>query len=440
MPAMTSEASLAATVGALRRSSLFAACDEASLRGLCRRCAEEEAPGGQVLMRQGEAGSFACVLLAGEVEVSVETPLGASRVAVLGPGELIGEIASLADLPRSATVTSRAPVRMVRIDRSVLLDWVSGRPDFALAIIRALSLRLQGVHQPLSYFLHAVRALETDDIDPGLLEALTQRAGEITPFAESFARMLHALARRRSERHEMAIAGRLQRSMLPSEPPLLPGVRVDARMLPARIVGGDFYDWFLLPGGQFAFAVADVSGKGVPAAFLAGVTRTALRAAALGSEPSPDRILGRVNAILAEGNDELMFVSLFLGILDAREGCLEWANAGHPAALQLNSSGVAAMAATGPVLGIQPGARFTSERQTLTPGDRLFLYTDGISDALDEDGRFFGSERVEALALRLRDRDAASANDDLIAELLRFAGRAEQADDITCLTLDWRES
>src|SRR5262249_10269698 len=148
---------------------------------------------GTVLMRQGEDGTFAYVLLAGEVAVSVETPLGADRVAIQQPGEIIGEIAVLAALPRSATVTSQTPVRLARLDKAVLQDLVQPHPGLASSIIRGLSLRLQGLLQPMGYLLQATTALERQDASPALLDLLAERAGEVTPFAKAFARLVRVL-------------------------------------------------------------------------------------------------------------------------------------------------------------------------------------------------------------------------------------------------------
>jgi sigma-B regulation protein RsbU (phosphoserine phosphatase) len=414
----------------------LAGLDDAALREIAEGGTEEEAGSAQVLMRQDEAGDFALVLLSGEVDVLVETPLGANRVSVVGPGDLLGEMGVLGHMPRSATAVSRTPVRMVRLERAALLALVDRRPQLAGSIIRGLSMRLHDVLTPLSYLMHAANALEKDEFPPELLDAFAQQAGAISPFAQSFARMVKTLTARRNDRQEMGIAARLQAAMLPKRFPSSPRVAIDARMLPARAVGGDFFDAFRLADDRLVVAVADVSGKGVPAAFLMGVARTALRAECRAEGARPDRILARINALLSEDNDQQMFVSLFLAILDECAGTLDWANAGHPAGLYISQGAVTLLQQAGPVLGINQDAGFSAASLSFRPTDRLFLYTDGISEALNERGDFFGEERVTTVLAGLGDHGPDAANDAVIAAVQAFSGGATQADDITCLCLD----
>jgi serine phosphatase RsbU (regulator of sigma subunit) len=238
----------------------------------------------------------------------------------------------------------------------------------------------------------------------------------------------------------MLIAARLQSSILPNSPPDIPGISLDARMLPARGIGGDFFDWFRLPDGRLTCVIADVSGKGVPAAFYMGITRTILRAASLVENPRVDRILAKVNTILSAENDELMFVSLFLAIIDPKSGGVEWANAGHPSALLFGGEDVALLAPSGPILGIDPQADFHRRTLALDRGNRLFMYTDGISEARSPSGQVFGDDRIADLCGRLAHEDAKTLNDIIIAEIMKFSDQIDQADDITCLCLDWRRS
>jgi len=433
-----SPATLEATITALKKSSLFSGFDDAALRHLSALCSEESAGDGALLMRQGDEGSFAYILLGGHVEVSVETPLGSNQVAVCGPGEIIGEIAVLADMPRSATVVSRGPVRMVRLEKSALRELVLLRSELAVSIIRELSVRLQAVLHPLGYLMHATLALEKDDFAPELLELLTARAGDVTPFAESFKRMIHALTRRRDDRHEMAIAAGLQTAMLPTGPPNLAGVDVAARVQAAHAVGGDFFDWFVLPDGRLACLVADVSGKGVPAALFMAIARTALRSACLVEHGSVGRIITNVNRALSIENPQSMFVSLFVAVLDVKDGHVEWANAGHPSALLWNGRRVSQLTPTGPILGVDLGAQFESRTLVLDRGNRLFMYTDGISEAQTSAGELFGEDRIIALCEGLADRDPRSLIDAVVTTVRQFSETAEIADDITCLCLDWQ--
>jgi sigma-B regulation protein RsbU (phosphoserine phosphatase) len=329
---------------------------------------------------------------------------------------------------------------MVRLEKSALRELVLLRSELALSIIRELSVRLQAVLQPLGYLMHATSALEKDDFAPELLELLTARAGEVTPFAESFKRMVHALTRRRDDRHEMVIAAGLQTAMLPTAPPKLAGVDLAARVHAAHAVGGDFFDWFVLPDGRLACLVADVSGKGVPAALFMAIARTALRSACLVEHGSVGRIITNVNRTLSVENPQIMFVSLLVAVLDVRDGRLEWANAGHPSGLLWNEKEISQLTPTGPILGVDLEAKFESQELVLERGSRLFMYTDGISEAKTPAGELFGEERVIALCEDLADRPPNFLVDAVVTTVGRFSETVEIADDVTCLCLDWRRS
>ncbi|HSW05509.1 PP2C family protein-serine/threonine phosphatase [Aquabacterium sp.] len=235
-----------------------------------------------------------------------------------------------------------------------------------------------------------------------------------------------------SLQQELAIARRLQQAILPRGAPPVPQVAIEATMIPAREVGGDFYDWFMLDERRLALVVADVSGKGVPAAFFMAITRTLLRsAAAFVSQPA--QLLARLNDALAAENDETLFVTLFYAVLDVETGQLDSVNAGHNPPLLRRADGRVESLPSGrnPVLAAVPGLQFQADRCRLAPGDGLLLYTDGITEAQDAAGALFG-EAALVTALAAAGPQPVQA---LVDAVRAFENGAPQADDISCVWL-----
>lgn len=232
---------------------------------------------------------------------------------------------------------------------------------------------------------------------------------------------------------ELELARRIQQRLLPEGPPDVPGLEIAGHSEPAREVGGDYYDHFDLGGGRVLLVIADVSGKGVPAALLMSGFRASLMsqdAHALG----PERIAARVNEFLHRSVESGKFVTAFLGFLDAASGTLVYANAGHnPPALLRRDGRVDWLAAGGVVLGILPQFRFESGETTLEQGDLLALYTDGVTEGADATGELWGEERLVAALRRLSELPCADAGQALVREVRAYEGESGPADDITVL-------
>ncbi len=238
---------------------------------------------------------------------------------------------------------------------------------------------------------------------------------------------------------ELDIAARIQKSVLPK--PMAPTERFEiaGRMIPAKEVGGDYYDFFMLGPDRLAMTVADVSGKGVAAAFFMAITRTLLRATtALVADPSST--INRLNEILAADNDEAMFVTMFYGVLDFRTGELAYVSGGHnPPLLRRASGEIVTLPQTGGVaLGVVEGFEFPSRKVTLAAGDLLFMFTDGVTEAAQADGTLYGDPRLLSLFDGLAEHRPAAVIDAVVADVRVFEAGAPQADDITCVALHLR--
>ena len=250
-------------------------------------------------------------------------------------------------------------------------------------------------------------------------------------------RALDELRRREDERRQkdMAHAKAIQESSLvDSFPPF-----VHAVMRTAREVGGDFYDCFFLPSGRLMLVIADVSGKGIPAALFMMRARTEIRAVAHDGG-SVSEIMAEVNARLCQHNVAEMFVTAWIGSLDVATGEVEWASAGHNPPYVVHADGrvTALVGRRSLVLAGMDGVRYATNLLKLEKGDRLFLYTDGVTEALSERGDFFGEARLEAV-LNGVTGSPAEVCAKAIAAVDAFSGAAQQADDITVMTVGPRE-
>jgi adenylate cyclase len=237
---------------------------------------------------------------------------------------------------------------------------------------------------------------------------------------------------------EMEAAAQIQRTFLPKGNPAGPldhTFEVFAVMRPAKAVGGDFYDYFLINENTLAVAIGDVSGKGVPAALFMSVSRTVLRAIAF-EGGDPGSVLSKVNAILARDNAESMFVTIFYAVLDLRTGALAFSSAGHDDGLLLTGADTCELLRyMGPAIGLIETAEYSTATRTLSPGDMLLLLTDGMTEAFDGQGRVFSSDRVVKSATRRGYASAAELVQSLNDEVGRFSAGTEQSDDITCVAL-----
>ncbi|EOS26975.1 hypothetical protein C806_00567 [Lachnospiraceae bacterium 3-1] len=242
---------------------------------------------------------------------------------------------------------------------------------------------------------------------------------------------------------ELSIATQIQANMLPGIFPAFPDkpeFDIYATMNPAKEVGGDFYDFFMVDDRHLAVVMADVSGKGVPAALFMVIGKTLIK-----DHTQPGRDLGevftKVNNLLCESNSEGLFITAFEGVLDLVSGEFTFVNAGHeiPFICKKDESYKPHKIRAGFVLAGMEGIRYKCGTMQLSPGDRLFQYTDGVTESMDKDGRLYGMERLgEVLA-----QNAALAPMDLLGKVKEdidaFVGNAPQFDDITMLCLEYRE-
>lgn len=244
---------------------------------------------------------------------------------------------------------------------------------------------------------------------------------------------------------DLEAARRIQLSMVPSEfpaPTQDEPVGIFASLYPARQVGGDLYDFFHIGPRTLCVVVADVSDKGAAAALFMARTKTLIRALASllrgagGGIPQPHEVIARMNEELCQDNPHCMFATIFLGTVDLGTRMLSFCNAGHPLPFVVGASGVGALEAPrGKPLGIRPTFPYETSAHQLELGDCLFLFTDGVTEALDENGELFSEARLEAVLRSVAEGSTQSVVTAVVDAVRGFAGDAPQSDDIAALAV-----
>ena len=236
--------------------------------------------------------------------------------------------------------------------------------------------------------------------------------------------------------NELDVASKMQQSILPTSFPETPEYEIYGNMVPARNVGGDFFDLIQLENGRIGLAVADVSDKGVPAALFMMSSRTLLKGTAIGMG-APGEVLSEVNTMLTENNETMMFVTLVYVDYNPETGALIYANGGHcnPLVVHSDGSSMELPLTAGVALGVMPGLEYHQDTFSLNPGDTLILYTDGVSEAMNAEGEEFGVERLQQLFANQPPTSAKMAIEAIMRAVSDFAGGTPQSDDVTCLVL-----
>jgi phosphoserine phosphatase RsbU/P len=308
----------------------------------------------------------------------------------------------------------------------------------------------RSITRPLRAMAHATEGIGSGNLDIDLPPVTS--GDEVGKLTEAFGYMKTSLkayieeltkttALKERMEGELKIAHDIQMSILPKMFPPFPDrteFDIYAMIQPAKEVGGDFYDFFQIDDEHLCFVIADVSGKGIPASLFMAVTKTLIKAkAAVGL--TADRIVSRVNEELCVGNDTNMFVTIFCAILDVHTGEIEYTNGGHNPPLVIRKTGeVSVLKSTGGiVVGVIDDAVYTADRLTLYPGDILYLYTDGVNEAMNKNGELFSDKRLEQEIIKLKEKSIKEIIDGIMGEIELFAQDTPQSDDITMMVIQY---
>jgi sigma-B regulation protein RsbU (phosphoserine phosphatase) len=264
-------------------------------------------------------------------------------------------------------------------------------------------------------------------------------AGELSA---SVSDTLEAVEARKAIESELDVASDIQMSMLPLTFPQRPEFtefELYAHLVPAKEVGGDFYEFGSIDPDHFFFCVGDVSGKGVPAALFMAASKTLIRSGALLGEP-PAELLTRINSEIVGGNTECMFATVWLGVLNLRSGKVTFTNAGHNPPWLLPAGGEPRLITDlhGPFVGPVPGATYSSGELTMHAGDTLVVYSDGVTEAMSPDDDLYSDDRLRALLTETDEDSVEGLTRAVIDDVLRWE-QGNRSDDLTVLTMTFNQ-
>ena len=319
-----------------------------------------------------------------------------------------------------------------------------------LMILVLIFILREGVRRltlPLTQLTQAVNEVEHCNMEATLPNVKTK--DEMMRLCHSFSMMQKSLTWQMDElkrvneqkgriEGELKVASNIQRAMLPKIFPPYPDrddVDIYGQLTPAKEVGGDLYDFYIRDEKLF-FCIGDVSGKGVPASLVMAVARSLFRTLSV-HEPHPDRIIAQMNNRMAEDNEQNMFVTLLIGVLDLPTGRLRYSNAGHDAPILLTHTSEGVQKAYLPCdsnlpIGVMSNWKFSIQETTINPDTTIFLYTDGLTEAEDVNHNLFGEERIMNALIDSTSQDIIERMTDAVHD---FTGDAEQSDDLTMLTI-----
>jgi serine phosphatase RsbU (regulator of sigma subunit) len=412
---------------------LFATIPPNELAQLAAELEQIDCPAGSILVREGAPGDGVYIVLSGMFEIIKELGSDEERLFGLrGAGEVVGEMGLLSqDGLRSASVRAVSDAQVIKLTRADF-DRLLGRyPTIAYEMLRMLSTRLRDSNDAVIH--------ELQEKNRQLAQAYADVQAQNQQLAQAYADLEAAqsqLMEKKALEHELRLARDIQERILPRQLPAPAGYDLGARMVAAREVGGDFFDVFPLGSDSLGLVVGDACGKGMPAALFMALTRSLLRAEAARAA-SPEAALRETNQHLAEISTAGMFITILYGILNYSTGDLTYARAGHELPLIWDAAGLALASAraNGQPLGILPDPAIDVQRLRLPPGGTLLLFSDGVTEATNAQGGFFGLECVQATVRAHLGMPAQQLCDQLVDTLAAYRGTAPQADDITLLAV-----
>ena len=395
------------------------ALDDASLEALSQAAVQEVYTAGDVFVRQGEIGDALYVIVEGLVEVSQKLDDGQEIVlAILEPGQYVGELALLDQEPRMATCRAVTPLTLLSFNQQVFTGLTHDNPAVARLLLGHVIKNMRGQDQLV------IRELRTTN------EALRRAYIDLQ-------RAQAELVEKERLEHELALAAEAQRSLLPGTLPDFPPLRFAAYLRPARQVGGDFYDVIVLDEEHVGLLLADVADKGMHAALIMAVARTLFRTEARRSL-SPSQVALSVHEGLLElERTQETFLTAFYGVLHRPSGKLTYVRAAHEKPLLLHRERPITVLEGGDrFLGMLPHLQLTEYDIFLEEGDRLLIFSDGVPDATNERLEAFGYERLMQSAASCSAVSAEALVCDIVEKVDRWSGSTEPFDDLTLLAVE----
>ena len=381
-------------------------------------------PQGSMIFHEGDPGDSFSIIIEGYVDI-IKSPgtIGERLLSALVPGDFMGEMSLLEPgINRTASAYARTDVLLLVMTAADFETLLVHQPEFAVQLLRGQSKRL--------------RESEED-----IVNDLRERNLQLTQALEELKAAQQQLVEKERMEFELNLARQIQENFLPKQFPVLPGWHIAGRWQPARLVGGDFYDFVNLPDGSLGMVIGDVSGKGVPAALVMAITQHVLRAVAVQLH-QPDKVLYVANNLLSERMPPKMFVTCLYMTLDPRNGHIRFANAGHNLPTHYRNGLSSDLHAKGMPLGLLPDMGYDLQEADLKPGDSLLLYSDGVVEVHNSQGEMFGFSGMHNLLSRIaRNLDSEAMITTILEQLTDFAGPDwGQEDDVTLLAVQYQQA
>ena len=403
----------------LARTPLFNGLPEDEISKLTETLRVLEVPPETVLFQEGEVGDRFYIIIQGQIEVikAIGTP-EERLIGVRGSGEFIGELSLInrAGL-RTASVRSLGPAHLWEMSHEEFDDLLHRQPMMAFELIDVLSQRLTNAHDS------TIKDLQVKNRE--LTEA----------YEELKAAQAQIIEKERLEK-ELQVAFEIQTSILPQTLPELDGYDFGALMVPARAVGGDFYDIVPLSANKVGIIIGDVADKGVPSAIFMAQTHALLYAMAK-RDTTPTQVLEHVNELLLKIGESSLFVTVLYGVLDRKTNQLTYARAGHELPIIVTADGQADLAPyeQGQLMGILDDLILDEQIVTVPPKGLIMLYTDGVIDARHANGESFGMQRLLDVVKQANTGSAQDQCDQLWQILCDFQNKDTQEDDVTIVAV-----
>jgi len=375
---------------------------------LLESCPVREFAAETVVLSPGQTNEHIYMLLAGRLRVHLDS-VDSTHPILIDVGGCIGELSIIDGKPVSAHVVAEPGCRLLIVPQEAFWAKILPNPGVARNLMRVLTERMR----------------RNND---AVLQGMRQQ-------------LVHEQLQK-----ELQFAREIQASMLPQDQPSgADGAALDicAAMEPAREVGGDLYDFFHVDSGELCFLVGDVSDKGLPAALFMARTMDVVRVVTRllrgenGSAPRPDEIIACVNRELCQNNASCMFVTLFFGMLEPRSGVLRYCNAGHNPPYVVDAGGAtkALEGLRSVPLGVKADAAFGTVSVTLARGETLFVFSDGITEAMNAAGEFYAEGRLERALFTCAGRTSEEVIGSVVESLGEFVSGIAQSDDITAMAI-----
>jgi serine phosphatase RsbU (regulator of sigma subunit) len=373
----------------------------------------------EILFREGDTGEHFYLVMAGELEVLMAAgQMEELQLNIMRAGEHFGEMSLI--LPgghRTATVRARGAATLLSLSRAQFLDLTQKYPELSTSMVRVLSQRL-------------------DNTNTQTFHDLTEKNKQLqTAYDELKAAQAQLVEKERLER-ELQVAADIQLSILPDQLPKVDGFNFGARILPARQVGGDLYDVFLLKDEKVGVVIGDVADKGVPSAIFMARAHALIMAEADMGLTAGD-VMRVVNRHITRLQKSTQFVTVLYGILDLKTREFSYARAGHEPPLLLHPDGTVERIphSSGMALGLWDAITLDERTVVLPQGSTFLLFTDGLTDCRDTLGEPFGLQRIKETLADLSNVNAQQACDHLLETLMSFQDGSKQDDDVTLVAI-----